>query len=71
MNHNTLPRIGARYRVTSELSWEDTNGKKPTVIGSVVAVNNARRFAVLKIEYSAGCYTECFTFAELTGKEVR
>lgn len=70
MNHNTLPQIGDRYRVTSEFSMQDTRGKKPTVIGSVIAVNNAHRFAVLKIEYTMGFYTETFTFAELAGKGV-
>ena len=70
MKHNALPVIGARYRVTSECSMQDTRGKKPKVIGSVIAVNNAHRFAVLKIEYPTGFYTETFTFAELAGRGV-
>lgn len=70
MNHNTLPQIGDRHRVTSAFSMEDAKGKKPTVVGRVVSVNSAHRFAVLKIEYPMGFYTETFTFAELAGKGV-
>ena len=71
MKHNALPVIGARYRVTSEFTMQEVKGKKPKVIGSVIAVNNAHRFAVLKIEYPTGFYTESFTFDELAGKGVR
>lgn len=71
MNHNTLPQIGDRYRVTSAFSREDAKGKKPTVVGRVISINKAHRFAVLKIEFPTGFYTESFAFDELAGREVR
>lgn len=71
MNHNTLPQLGDRYRVTSEFVREDAKGKKPTVVGRVVSVNSTHRFATLKIECPVGSYTESFPFDELTGREVR